>query len=243
MARTIVIAASKGGSGKTTLSAALAVQAAAAGEQVAVVDADPQQSFGLWYERRGWPENPECLHAGQDGDLSSAIARAKAKSKWVIVDLPGSLMRADIAIRDADLIVIPVRTSMMDIEAVSPICELADEAGVPRVFVVNAADKDWKLLSAAVNALAEIGDVLPESLRYHEGHPASMVQGQTAAEIKGSSSRVAKAEIAALWSAHGPRTRRRAYGVHACRGIKRSKLPNLQCDEEFSNATQPQRPI
>ena len=54
---------------------------------------------------------------------------------------------------------------------------------------------------AAIDALAEIGDVLPESLRYHEGHPASMVQGQTAAELKSPSSRVAKVEIAALWSA------------------------------------------
>jgi chromosome partitioning protein len=201
MARTIVIAASKGGSGKTTLSAALAAHAASTGEQVAVVDADPQQSFGLWHERRGWPQNPSCISAGEDRDLGSAIARAKAKATCVIVDLPGSLMRTDMAIRDADLIVIPVRPSMMDIEAVSPICELADEADVPRVFVLNAADKEWKLLGAAIDALAEIGDVLPESLRYHEGHPASMVQGQTAAEIKGPSSRVAKAEIAALWSA------------------------------------------
>ena len=201
MARTIVIAASKGGSGKTTIAAALATHAASAGEQLVVVDADPQQSFGLWHERRGWPQNPGCISAGEDRDLGSAIARAKAKATCVIVDLPGSLMRTDMAIRDADLIVIPVRPSMMDIEAVSPICELADEAGVSRVFVVNAADKDWKLLGAAVDALAEIGDVLPESLRYHEGHPASMVQGQTAAEIKGPSSRVAKAEIAALWSA------------------------------------------
>jgi hypothetical protein len=47
--------------------------------------------------------------------------------------------------QEADLVVIPVRASMMDIEAVNPICELTDEAGVPRVFVINAADKDmWK---------------------------------------------------------------------------------------------------
>jgi chromosome partitioning protein len=145
----------------------------------------------------------------RDRDLGSAINRAKATAKWVIVDLPGSLMRTDMAIRDADLIVIPVRPSMMDIEAVSPICELADEAGVPRVFVVNAADKDWKLLGSAIDALAEIGDVLPESLRYHEGHPASMVQGLTAAELKGPSSRVAKAEIAALWAAISKRANAR----------------------------------
>jgi hypothetical protein len=117
MARTIVIAASKGGSGKTTTTAALAAYAASIGEQVVVVDADPQQSFGLWHERRGWPQNPACISAGEDRDLGSAIARAQAKNACVIVDLPGSLLRTDMAIRDADLIVIPVRPSMLDIEA------------------------------------------------------------------------------------------------------------------------------
>src|SRR5436190_406458 len=117
-AKVIVIAASKGGSGKTTLTAALGVHVAGLGQQVNLVDADPQQSLGLWLDRREWPTNPNCT-----------------------------------------------------------------------------------LLGSAVDALADYGEVLQPSIRYHEGHPASMVMGQTAAEIKGPSSRVAKAEIAALWNA------------------------------------------
>jgi chromosome partitioning protein len=92
------------------------------------------------------------------------MARSKRGTDWVIVDLPGLLMRTDVAIRQADLIVIPVRASMLDLEAVNPICEVADEAGVPRVFVVNAADKDWKLLGSAMDTLAELGLVLPETI-------------------------------------------------------------------------------
>jgi hypothetical protein len=60
--------------------------------------------------------------------------------------------------------------------------DLMLEAGVPRVFVVNAADKDWKLLGSAIEALVDFGEVIEPTLRYHEGHPSSMVQGLTAAE-------------------------------------------------------------
>ncbi len=208
-AKTIVIAASKGGPGKTTLAAALGAHIASLGLKVALVDADPQQSLGLWWERRGSPENPRFFSAIEDRDLGRTIKEAKAKADWAIIDLPGSLMRTDVAIGDADLVVIPVRPSMLDIEAVNPICELADEAAVPRVFVVNAADKEWKLLGSATEALADLGDVLEPTLRYHEGHPAAMVQGLTAAELKGAASRVAKSEITALWNALSKRASQR----------------------------------
>jgi chromosome partitioning protein len=200
-AKTIVIAASKGGSGKTTLAAALGAHIADLGVQVNVVDADPQSSLTLWHERRDWPPNPRCIAAGDDRDLAGTINKAKQDATWVIVDLPGSLMRTDLAIQEADLVVVPVRPSMMDIEAVSPACQVADEAGVPRVFVINAADKDWKQLGSAIDALHDLGGVLKPTLRYHEGHPSAMVLGRTAAELKGPASRVAKAEISAIWDA------------------------------------------
>ena len=200
-AKIILIAASKGGPGKTTLVAALAAYAVSLGEKIILVDADPQLSLGMWHERRDWPTNPGYVSAIEDRDLGRTIAEAKRDASWVIVDLPGSLMRTDLAIGEADLVVIPVRPSMLDIEAVNPICELADEAKVPRVFVLNAVDKDWKLLGSAIEALGDLGEVLEPSLRYHEGHASAMVLGLTAAELKGPSSRVAKAEISALWDA------------------------------------------
>ena len=200
-AKVILIAASKGGPGKTTLAAALAAYAVSLGEKVILVDADPQLSLGMWHERRDWPTNPAYTSAIEDRDLGRTIEQARNGVDWVIVDLPGSLMRTDVAIEHADLVVIPVRPSMLDIEAVNPICELADEAKAPRVFVVNAVDKDWKLLGSAIEALSDLGEVLEPSLRYHEGHASAMVLGLTAAELKGPSSRIARAEIAALWDA------------------------------------------
>jgi chromosome partitioning protein len=51
-AQIITVAQHKGGAGKTTLTAHLAVSWAEAGRRVALLDTDPQISLGIWY--REW---------------------------------------------------------------------------------------------------------------------------------------------------------------------------------------------
>ena len=48
----VTIAQQKGGAGKTTLAAHLAVAYVVGGNSVAVLDVDPQGSLGEWFERR-----------------------------------------------------------------------------------------------------------------------------------------------------------------------------------------------
>ena len=50
--KTLVIAAQKGGAGKTTLARNLAVAAAQDGQRVLVLDLDPQQSLRAWWRGR-----------------------------------------------------------------------------------------------------------------------------------------------------------------------------------------------
>ena len=52
-AKVITVAQQKGGAGKTTLAAHLAVAYTAMGRSVAAVDIDPQQSLSMWYRLRG----------------------------------------------------------------------------------------------------------------------------------------------------------------------------------------------
>ena len=56
--RTIALLTQKGGAGRTTLAASLAVAAAQAGERVIALDLDPQASLTRWGKRREAANTP-----------------------------------------------------------------------------------------------------------------------------------------------------------------------------------------
>src|SRR5258707_12096187 len=61
---TIVAASQKGGSGKTTLSGHLAVEASRAGAgEIALIDTDPQGSLAAWWNARD-SDAPQFVKAG-----------------------------------------------------------------------------------------------------------------------------------------------------------------------------------
>src|SRR3712207_5187372 len=77
--RTITLVTQKGGAGKTTLAASLAVAAAQAGEKVAALDLDPQGSLAGWGNTRE-AEAPVVDRVGTDqmprlSQILSALGR------------------------------------------------------------------------------------------------------------------------------------------------------------------------
>lgn len=203
MAQVIAVCATKGGVGKTTIAGALAVCAVADDARVALVDAEPQQSLGLWWERRGEPDNPKLLTAKSEGDLTRIVGRLRAgEDDWVIIDTPPAMVeRIEAAVGVADLILIPVRASIFDVEAISPVVELCKDYGKPYVFVISHADPRWKLLPSVIDALSDYGPVLAEHIRYHDAYPTAVTTGKTASEMKGKAGADAREEVAALWKA------------------------------------------
>ena len=113
--RTVAMVTQKGGSGKTTLAACLAVVAQENGERVFLIDMDPQKSLTKWARRRGDKEMPvETVSAAKLPDALAALA--KGKVTLVIIDTPATDTPAsDAAMRAADLCLIPARPTIFDI--------------------------------------------------------------------------------------------------------------------------------
>lgn len=117
--KTIVIAAQKGGAGKTTLARNLAVAASQDGRDVLCLDLDPQGSLRAWWEGRD-ADAPSMLDRDPAPDvIRAALNAAQAQFDLCIIDTPPAAPEwlAE-ALGAADLVLIPVRPSPDDLRAV-----------------------------------------------------------------------------------------------------------------------------
>lgn len=195
--KVVVVAASKGGAGKTTIAAALAVRAAKEGEAVGLIDLDPQQSLARWWELRGAGRLPELMSGVDAPSVGVEAARARG-FQWVFIDTPPAFLSTiEPAIAVAGLVLIPVRASALDVEAVEPVVELCRKQDATFAFVINAAEPRWKITDSAGNFLSRQGKVLPEVVSYRKAYITGMTEGQTGPEVE--SDGKCGAEIDALW--------------------------------------------
>jgi chromosome partitioning protein len=197
--RVIAVAAQKGGAGKTTISAHLAVQAGLVGQgPVVLADTDPQGSLGQWWRARN--DDALVLAETKLDELAANPAALRNRGAAVaIIDTPPALT-GSIAqvISIADLILIPARPSPHDLRAIGATVEIVRRAGKPFLFVVNGAAPRANITAEAVAALSEHGQVAPVILYQRTDYAASMIDGRTVMETA-PGARSAQ-EIAELWS-------------------------------------------
>lgn len=184
----ITVAQQKGGSGKTTLAANLAVGFRQAGRTVAVVDIDPQGSLGRWFMARA--ELDPALIEGMDFSTSSAwgityeCRKLSDSFDVVIVDTPpkaDSDLRP--ALRVADLVVVPVAMSHVDLWATEGVLDLARRENKPAVLVMNRARPGTRLSGDVANAAAQMDvDVLQAQLGNRVIYAEALGQGRGASE-------------------------------------------------------------
>ncbi len=196
--RTVVLASQKGGSGKTTIAAHLAVALERAGQGPAVlIDTDPQGSLARWWNKRDAP-SPAFADATVR-QLPEKLAALKADGfAWCVVDTPpaDSEQNAKV-IAEADLILIPTRPSPHDLDALGATLELCHASQRRFVFVVNAAKSNASITVQTVTALSEHGHVAPAVVADRVLFASSMIDGRTVFDVD-PTGRSAE-EIAALW--------------------------------------------
>ncbi len=196
--RIVVFASQKGGSGKTTLSGHIAVEAERAGDgPVALIDTDPQGSLAKWWNARA-ASTPAFAQASLE-ELDACLDHLKSIGfKLIVIDTPPAVTQTIAhVVQRADLVVVPTRPSPHDLRAVGPTVDIADSLNKALVFVVNSATPRARITSETAVALSQHGVVAPVTLHHRVDFAASMIDGRTVGDIQPESK--SAQEVSALW--------------------------------------------
>jgi chromosome partitioning protein len=184
--RKVALIAQKGGVGKTTLAVNLAVAAETAGLATILFDLDHQESAVTWSERRK-AEKPHVEFLTERRLPEGLTAAEKQNFALVIIDTPPAAgPQALTAAQAADLILIPCRPSLVDLDAIRRTAQLVKSAGVPAFVVFNAAPPGATTLLDDAKAIVEgVGlSAAPIVVRERSAFRGGWPLGKTAAEYE-----------------------------------------------------------
>jgi chromosome partitioning protein len=140
MAVVITVAQQKGGTGKTTLAANIAA-AFATSRRVALLDIDPQKSLGRWHGLRRARQEQAASLAFSDISgwrLPAELERLRQDHDVVLIDSPPQLdTDARVAVRAADVVLVPIQPSLPDVWAAEGTLALAGEERRSAQLVFN----------------------------------------------------------------------------------------------------------
>ena len=196
--KTIVITSQKGGSGKTTLTANLAVAVERANDGPAVlIDTDPQQTLATWWNVRE-AESPKLAPVNLRELPDRLGALSKAGFTYCFIDTPPALTEQNgQVLKLADLVLIPTRPSPNDLWSLGATLDLVKKSGVPFAFVLTQAKANARITVQTIAALSQHGQVFQSIIHDRVDYAASMTDGRTVLEIN--SNGPAAAEVGELW--------------------------------------------
>ena len=196
--KTIIVNSQKGGSGKTTLCAHLAVQAERAGDgPTYLIDTDPQGTLSTWHEKRE-AEVPRRVEVPLQDIKNGLAVLTDRNATYCFIDTAPTRTDENAALfRLADLVLIPIRPSPSDLWAAAATVALLKDSSIPFLFIVTQAKANASITAQAAAALSHSGPVAQTLIADRVPYAASMTDGRTAIELmpKGP----AALETAALW--------------------------------------------
>ena len=191
MGKVITIAQQKGGAGKTTLTAHLAVAWGQSGRKVAVIDIDPQGSLSGWFQVRATALGGSVglIHSRVGGWRTEREAERLAREcDLVVIDSPPHAeTEARIAVRVASLVVLPVQPSPMDIWATQPTIDMAKQEKVRSLLVLNRVPPRSKMTEDLVGVIRGFlnppaVDLADTRIGNRVAYASALLAGRTAVE-------------------------------------------------------------
>jgi chromosome partitioning protein len=198
---TIAVVNQKGGSGKSTIAECLAVAATLDGVPAAILDLDPQGTAYAWSKRRE-AENPPVLSVTAANYRDQWRALREAGAELAILDTPARLQDTVLgAAGIADMILVPAKTTLKDLERIESSVDLATmTAKKPVMVVFNQVRPGATRPIAARRALRGLDlTVCPAQLGFRVAFEDSDLTGETPLETEPGGK--AAHEIRQLWKA------------------------------------------
>ena len=196
--KTITIAVQKGGAGKTTIAVHLAVAAQQAGLRVALADTDPQGSAKSWAETRS--DSALEVVAITSANVGAAVAAAAEEGyDLLIVDTPPHASAGiAAALEHADLALMPIRPSLLDLTAAPASIRLLQASGKPGAFILSSAPIRASETREVERELASTGiRVLETVIHDRTAYRRALAHGQAVGEFEPAGK--AAFEVRALW--------------------------------------------
>jgi chromosome partitioning protein len=200
----VAVIAQKGGTGKSTVAANLAVSASLAGLRTLAVDTDPQGSLVDWKRARGMSE-PAVLSGKPSAIHPLRFAAERSGVDLMVVDTRASALDNSLeAAKAAHLTLVVVRPTAVDIRAIASTVEALKPLGRPAAFVINQAPaqragREPVIVGEAARMLVAYGlPIAPVALRGRAIYQAAFAVGRSPEEID--SGERAAHELDALWS-------------------------------------------
>lgn len=179
----IAVICQKGGAGKTNLSVHLATAATLAGYRVGIIDLDPQGTASSWGDIRQ-ADGPDVV-SGQAHALPKLIADAEANgADLIVIDTPPQADGiAGKAAKMADLVLVPIRPAIWDLQAAKPSLLLAQIAGKSAFVVLNGVRPNSNIGQEAAEGLTAQGaQVAPVMLQQRVHYEYAVRDGRTVQE-------------------------------------------------------------
>lgn len=193
--KVLTIANRKGGAGKSTCAAHLAVAATNSGMKAILIDMDPQKTLEGWWQKR--EEDTPLLVETTAVDLPNSIDKLRTQGFDIcIIDTPGDsgdFTRA--GIMAADLVIIPSKPTPPDLSAIGRTISLVEENKKKFAFVITQGIVRTKATLQALSVLSQFGAVAPAPISNRTAYASAMGAGKSAGDFD----KIAEEEINQVW--------------------------------------------